>query len=52
LEDIVLKVKPFRDQLKVIENGFKQQFVLYLSYKDNADIMDTFENSLNHLLKD
>ena len=52
MKEFDTRIKNLSNDLKSIENGFKQQFVLFLSYKDDADLVDDFEKLLNKLNKD
>jgi hypothetical protein len=39
-------------ELQLVENGFKRQFRIYLTYKDDADLMDDYERTIESLVKD
>jgi len=41
-----------RDHIREGEKEFSKQFITFLSYKDNADLIDNFEQALNILKKE
>jgi hypothetical protein len=40
------EIKAIGELLKDIEKEFKDDYVLYMTFKDSADLIDNYENTL------
>jgi hypothetical protein len=55
LEELTLmiaRIKELTDELRVIENTYKEHFKHYISYKHDADTIKDFERVIELLVKD
>lgn len=47
MEELKDKISSFTKGLQDLNLIFKKIFVKFLSYKDNTDVLDNYENNLN-----
>lgn len=47
MESIIKQIASFQKDLQDCNLVFKKIFIKFLSYKDNTDVLDNYENNLN-----